>query len=140
MAEKNKGGRPPHKPTAETRKQVESMAGFGIPEKDIGRSIGISDVTLRKHYREELDMGTVKANSAVAQSLYKKATGDGASSVTAAIFWLKTRAGWKETFVNEHSGPDGGPIEVSDARERINRRIAGLAARSGSREDTGGPE
>jgi hypothetical protein len=27
--------------------------------------------------------------------------GDGAQSVTAAIFWLKTRAGWKETVVQE---------------------------------------
>ena len=35
---------------------------------------------------------------------YKKATGDGPQSVTAAIFWLKTRAGWKETFIQETAG------------------------------------
>ena len=99
-----KGGRPPHEPTEAIRKQVESMCGFGIPELDIARSIGISDVTLRKYYRDELDNGTTKANAAVAQSLYKKALGDNSSSVTAAIFWLKTRAGWKETVVNEHTG------------------------------------
>lgn len=100
----NKGGRPSHKPTDATRKQVESMAGYGIPEDDIALSLDISAPTLRKHYRRELDLGHVKANSAVAQSLYKKALADGASSVTAAIFWLKTRAGWKETSVHEHSG------------------------------------
>jgi hypothetical protein len=33
----------------------------------------------------------------VAESLYRKATGEGRESVTAAIFWLKTRAHWKET-------------------------------------------
>lgn len=102
--EKNKGGRPPHEPTDAMRKQVETMAGFGIPQVDIARSLGIHDETLRTHYRDELDLGVVKANSAVAQSLYKKATGDGAQSVTAGIFWLKTRAGWKETLVNEHTG------------------------------------
>lgn len=101
---KNKGGRPSHKPTDATRKQVESMAGYGIPEDDIALSLDISAPTLRKHYRRELDLGHVKANSAVAQSLYKKALADGTSSVTAAIFWLKTRAGWKETSVHEHSG------------------------------------
>lgn len=102
--------RPVHQPTTEQRKQVETMAGFGITEDDIALSIGISAPTLRKHYRSELDLGHIKANSAVAQSLYKKALGDGASAVTAAIFWLKTRAGWKETTVTEHTGADGGPV------------------------------
>ncbi|MEY3773876.1 MAG: hypothetical protein RLZZ129_656 [Verrucomicrobiota bacterium] len=109
----NKGGRPAHQPTEAGRKQVESMAGYGIPADDIAMSLEISKPTLIKHYRRELDMGHIKANSAVAQSLYKKATGEGASAVTAAIFWLKTRAGWKETVVNEHSGPDGTPMGPS---------------------------
>lgn len=100
----NKAGRPEHQPTPERRQQVESMAGFGIIEDDIARSVGIAPKTLRKHYREELDLGHIKANAAVAQSLYKKALGDGTSAVTAAIFWLKTQAGWKETLVNEHRG------------------------------------
>lgn len=80
------------------------MCGFGIPADNIARSIGVGPDTLRKYYREELDSGTTKANTAVAQSLYKKALGDGTSAVTAAIFWLKTRAGWKETVALEHGG------------------------------------
>ena len=54
----------------------------------------------------------IKANSAVAQSLFKKATGDGPQSVAAAIFWAKTRMGWKETVVNEHGGVAHNPIRV----------------------------
>jgi hypothetical protein len=104
MTELSKGGRPPHEPTPQLRSQVESMCGFGIPADDIARSIGIGPDTLRKYYREELDNGTTKANTAVAQSLYKKALGDGTSAVTAAIFWLKTRAGWKETLNLNHEG------------------------------------
>jgi hypothetical protein len=42
-----------------------------------------------------------KADSRVGESLYHKALGDGAQSVTTAIFWLKTRAHWKETNVQE---------------------------------------
>ena len=105
-------GRPAHEPTDENRKQVETLAGFGVPQIDIARTIGINQDTLRKYYRDELDNGETKANAAVAQSLYKKALGDNASSVTAAIFWLKTRAGWKETTTTELVGKDGGPIRA----------------------------
>jgi hypothetical protein len=63
---------------------------------EIAKELKISPKTLRKHYREELDTGATKANVKVAESLYRKATGDGPQSVTAAIFWLKTRAGWKQ--------------------------------------------
>ena len=38
--------------------------------------------------------------------------------MTAAIFWLKTRAGWKETTAHEIGGRDGEPIEVVDASPR----------------------
>ena len=84
-----------HTPDPALRRQVEAMAGYGIPELGIARVIGVDPKTLRKHYRSELDLGHIKANSAVAQSLFKKATGDGPQSVTAAIFWAKTRMGWK---------------------------------------------
>ena len=32
--------------------------------------------------------------------------------MTAAIFWLKIGAGWKETSLHEVSGPSGGPIQA----------------------------
>jgi hypothetical protein len=32
---------------------------------------------------------------------YRKATGEGRESVTAAIFWLKCRAGWREITRHE---------------------------------------
>ena len=100
-------GRRAHRPDPTSRRQVEAMAAYGVPEADIARVITIDPKTLRKHYREEPDVGAIKANSRIAESLYRKALGDGAQSVTAAIFWLKTRARWKETEVHEvnHSGP-----------------------------------
>src|SRR5215204_3032313 len=100
--------RPAHKPEPGTRRQVEAMAGFGVPEADIAKVVKVDPKTLRKHYREELDTGHVKANAKVAENLFHKATGQGREAVIAAIFWLKTRAGWKETLVQEHSGPERG--------------------------------
>ncbi|MER8822615.1 hypothetical protein NKH70_22830 [Mesorhizobium sp. M0991] len=45
-----------------------------------------------------------RRNARVAESLYRKATGEGREAVTAAIFWLKTRARWKETSIHELGG------------------------------------
>jgi hypothetical protein len=121
---KRERGAPPHEPTQEQRKQVEALASYGIPQEDIAKVIGICHVTLRKYYRQELDVAEAKANAMVAQSLFKKATSDGTQSVTAAIFWLKTRAGWKETVVNEHSISGSAPLQdgVLGALARIHER------------------
>ena len=94
-------GRRAHTPEPAGRRQVEAMAAYGVPEADIARVLGVDPKTLRKHYREELKYGHVKANAKVAENLFRKATGDGRESVIAAIFWLKTRARWKEATINE---------------------------------------
>lgn len=104
-------GRRAHKPDAFSRRQVEAMAAFGVPEQNIARVVGIDAKTLRKHYRDELDTGQTKASAKVAENLYRKATGDGREAVIAAIFWLKTRAGWKETSVQELSAKSA-PVVV----------------------------
>lgn len=96
-------GRRAHAPEPTGRRQVEAMSAYGVPEADIARVLGIDPKTLRKHYRDELDTGSIKANSRMAENLYKKAMGDGPQSVTATIFWLKTRAQWKETIVQEQT-------------------------------------
>lgn len=101
------------------------MAAYGIPETDISRVVGVDPKTLRKFYREELDLGTTKANAQVAGFLFNSAK---SGNVTAQIFWLKTRARWKETPAElRHSGAVGtyDASQLSDAElERISR--AGL--------------
>lgn len=98
---------PSHEPTQESRNKVEAMSAIGIPQLDIARVIGINVDTLAKYYREELDTATTKANTQIGGALFKKAlSGDTAS----LIFWMKTRAGWKETNVNEVTGKDGTPF------------------------------
>lgn len=120
VPERNKGGRPPYRRDERTARQVEAMVGYGLPIAAIGMVIGVSENTLRKYYGDEIAVGATKAIAKVIESLFRKATGDGQGAVTAAIFWAKTRCGWKETNVNEMSGLDGGPIrtETVSARER----------------------
>jgi hypothetical protein len=112
-------GRPRHAPEITDRRQVEALAGYGVPEAEIAGLVGIDAKTLRKHYRKELDHGHTKANAKVAENLFRIAIGEGREAVTAAIFWLKTRARWKETILNEHAGVDGKPIEQITRIERI---------------------
>ena len=115
-------GRRAHQPDPAQRRQVEAMAAYGIPETDIARVLGIDPKTLRKCYREELDLGTTKANAQVAGFLFNSAKN---GNVTAQIFWLKTRARWKEAPAEfKHSGAIGtyDAAEMSDADlERIIR-------------------
>jgi hypothetical protein len=98
----------PFEPTEEQRRLVRAMAGFGIRQDDIAAHLEIDPKTLRKHFRRELDRGTVEANAKVAQSLFNMATQG--NNVAAAIFWMKARAGWREKHDLEVTGKDGAPL------------------------------
>jgi len=102
-------GRPPHEPTEQTRLQAKTLAAVGIRHEDIAAKLGITADTLTKYYRKELDDGRVDANAQIGKSLFEQAR---AGNTAAMIFWLKTRAGWKETNVHEISGLDGQALEV----------------------------
>ena len=93
-----------HKPDDKNRQIVETMSGYGVPEADIAKTLGLALQTFKKYYEQQIRDGRVNANSKVAQSLFEKAMGNGSSSVTACIFWLKCRAGWVEPRVWDH-GP-----------------------------------
>ena len=101
-------GTPPHEPTKAQRDTVVLHAMVGTPQEDIARVIGISDRTLRKYYRDELDLALAKANATIGGSLFNKAkNGD----TSAQIFWLKTRAGFREKEVEKQLDPQ--PITVN---------------------------
>jgi hypothetical protein len=103
-------GRPPHLPNADTRIKVYTLSTVGTRHEDIASVLSISHDTLVKYYKEELDKGRIEANASVAETLFKQAK---EGNTTAMIFWLKSRAKWKETSQHEISGnPDGTPVEV----------------------------
>jgi hypothetical protein len=106
-----------HEPTDKDRKQVTLMAGIGLTHDQIAKIVGISDETLRKYYGEELATATARMNAQVAQNLFSMATGKGAGSVASAIFWMKSRGGWREVDRKEITGPDGGPIKTENTNK-----------------------
>jgi hypothetical protein len=143
-------GRPVFEPTERQRGQVEAMARYGINHEEAARALGITKPTLLKHFKEELETGATKAKVQVGEFIFSTIIGmpipnrppvtDGRARVAAAIFFAKTQMGWKETTVHQHEGKDSGPIEVSSVRERIDRRIARLAAAIAATEGPEGSE
>lgn len=135
-------GRPPFVPTREQRSQVEAMAGFGLPQERIcllvinpttGRPI--DEKTLRAHFADEIAQGSIKADAAIGQSLFKKATGSGPQAVAAAIFWAKCRMGWKEK--SEVSVDVRGGVLVAPAAATPEQWIAAMAAANATKERPG---
>jgi hypothetical protein len=77
------------------------MLAAGINHDRVAFCLGISDVTFRKHYRDEIDNAEARAHHAVGLSLLMQAVGgprqDWRKAVTSAtIFYAKTRMGFHE--------------------------------------------
>ena len=91
------------KATTAERQEVTTMTIGGLTQAQIAECMrdGIDVKTLRKHFREELDIAKAKAIANLGASCYKRAmAGDNAST----FFYLKTQGGWKEKSEIEHSG------------------------------------
>jgi len=75
------------------RERVRYLAGVGVPQDDIAKIIGCAPKTLRKRFRDDLDRGVAEANATMCGFLFAAAK---AGNIPAIIFWLKTRAHWRE--------------------------------------------
>ena len=114
---KNGRGQPKYEPNPADRSTVKNLAAVGVPHIEIAKCIGshgISEPTLRKHFRRELDVSlnevSALAMSGLVQGLKK-------GEAWAVCFTLKARAGWHETYAQrfvDESGRDR-PFLLSDA-------------------------
>ena len=82
-----------HVPTDEIRAKVGALKAFGRTNEEIARYFKIDDKTLTKYYAYELDCALTEMVRNVAGCLYDKCL-DGDTS--AMMFFLKTRARWRE--------------------------------------------
>ncbi len=132
-----KVGRPRWSPTQADREKIQTMAALGIQQEKIAAVFEISGKTLRRQCRLELDVGEALANTEVGRFLYDAATGkdtivnkDGtretrhvgvtSATITAAIFWMKTRAHWKELMLHGGTGPEGAvPIVLYELDKQL---------------------
>jgi hypothetical protein len=101
-------GNPPFVATDDQRASVEQLAAVGTPHWLIAEELRISEDTLTRHFGPELERGLMRINARIGSQVAKAALeGDKASR----FFWLKTRGGWKERTVLEHTGENGAPIK-----------------------------
>jgi hypothetical protein len=101
--------------------QVEALAAYLTSEQiadyfSIGRSRFYELLKENQELKECYDRGRVKAVGSVAQTLVKQAL---EGNTTAAIFFLKTKGGWKEASILEHTGSDGGPILIGKEFDKL---------------------
>jgi hypothetical protein len=89
--------------TDAVREKVRYLAGVGVRQDDIAKIVGCTPKTLRKRLRDELDRGVAEANATISGYLFAAAK---AGNIAAIIFWLKTRAHWREKSAPEEPGSD----------------------------------
>ena len=125
--------RRPHEPTNHSRELVSLHATVGTPQETIADILEIDSKTLRKYYRKELDQSVAKANATIGGTLFNKAkSGDTA----AAIFWMKTRAGWSEKREFNHTSSDGSmtPKSGLDVSKLSTETLKEIVAAAGEEE------
>ncbi len=112
-------------------REVETLAAL-LSQEQIADYFGIARNTFRAICARDEEVaarykrGKARAIAHVANGLLQKArTGDTAC----AIFYLKTQGGWRETDRIEHTGREGGPVEVSHGAEKLRRMLEAQAER-----------
>jgi hypothetical protein len=98
-------GRPPHRPTGETRRQVEAMAALFLSQENMGAILGVSDDTLRRHYPAELARGVAQGQHGIASGLHRLMEKGNAA---AQIHMAKAKLGWSEKLKVEHAASSSG--------------------------------
>ena len=146
MSEKRGRGQPRFEPTPDQRSQVKVMKAVGIPEDRICKTITnprtrkpVAPMTLARAFAAELESGATEVHALVGNFILsailgkKPALGEAIKSeqvrMTAAIFFAKTKMGWKETVVNEQANKDDKPFLVDDARQRLIDEVDRIRAR-----------
>ena len=115
MSEKRGRGQPKFVPTQEQRNQVKLMKALGIPEDRICKTIinprtgkPVAPMTLARAFAPELESGATEFHALVGNFILcailgkKPALGEAIKSeqvrMTAAIFFAKTRMGWRRRW------------------------------------------
>ena len=99
-------GRKPFVATDAERKQVEALAGVGLPHDQIGALLrdGVCVDVVRDNFAHELKACKAKASAKIGQTLFNRAIG---GETAALIWWTKSQMGWKEKRDIDITSSDG---------------------------------
>lgn len=114
-------GSPGFNPSVQQSREVQVMAALGLEPNEIALVLNVDEKILKKFYKRELSVSGKISNMVVARKALEMAASGRFPDMTK--FWLKSRAKWKETSGLEITGKDGGPVEVSSARDKLARAM-----------------
>jgi hypothetical protein len=130
-------------PTAVNREVVKALLRCGVPlanclphvvNPETGKPLAYN--TFVRAFNDEIVTAVDYGNAMVTRNLYRIATAKGTSTaiVQAAIFWARSRAGWKVADVNGPGRiPEAEAPDMVGTEERARQIIAEELARYGSR-------
>ena len=98
---KGRGGKPPIDITEPMRAQVRKMAGYGLTQQQVADVLGISEPTLQRRLADEFKVGIDQCDGRILNNLKRFAMDESGAhpgpTISAAIFYAKTRLGFHET-------------------------------------------
>jgi hypothetical protein len=96
--------------------ELEKLYGMQCTDEEVAAFFNVSTRTIerRRHARqfhEAMERAKAKGRISVRRALFRLAA---AGNIAAAIFLAKNLLGYKDILSNEHSGPDGTPIQFAN--------------------------
>lgn len=116
---------------------IADLAALGHSKAEIARLLDISVDTLDRRYAAIYAKGREAGKSKIRRKLIDTAL---AGNVVALIFLAKAMLGLKETSAVELSGPEGSPLQITNARERLSSFLDGISARQPAADVPGEPD
>jgi hypothetical protein len=103
---------------------VEKLCALQCTDEEIASFFSVSSRTIERRkkqpaFAEAMARGKARGRLSLRRSLWGLAA---KGNPAANIFLSKNLLGYKDYFSNEHSGPDGGPIQVSVVEALHQRR------------------
>jgi hypothetical protein len=107
--------------------ELEKLCAMQCTDEEIAGYFGVSARTMRRRrkvrgFGEAMERGRAKGRLSVRRQLFKLANN---GNLGATIFLAKNLLGYRDVVAAEHSGPAGGPMEISLADVLRERRREG---------------
>lgn len=88
-------------------RSVASLAGVGMSYQEMAALFGVPRKQIRLEHKLELRKGRAEGNLKVLDALHEAASSG--KNMTATMFWLKARCGWRDT----------GPAQESNITRKV---------------------